>query len=215
MKIVNVAASAACFCMLVLSAEPSFAGALDKPAIAKTVKSKPVEAKAKKPTADDLSRQRYASRMKKTDGVDRTISTGSIKPVARTTGYAASSVSAPAYSGIINTYARQYGVPSELAHAVIRIESNFNPRARGSAGEIGLMQIKPGTARMMGYTGSTRGLYDPETNIRFGMKYLAMAHQLSGGVTCGTILKYNAGHAARRMNPVSKRYCGTVQAMLD
>ena len=58
------------------------------------------------------------------------------------------------------------------------------------------------------------GLYDPETNIRFGMKYLAMAHELGGGTTCGTILKYNAGHGARRMNPVSQAYCGKVQRLL-
>ena len=42
-----------------------------------------------------------------------------------------------------------------------------------------------------------------------------MAHDLSGGTTCGTILKYNAGHGAKRMNPVSKRYCGKVQSIID
>jgi soluble lytic murein transglycosylase-like protein len=95
------------------------------------------------------------------------------------------------------------------------VESNYNPNARGSAGEVGLMQIKPTSARMMGYTGTKKGLFDPETNIKFGMKYLATAHQLGGGETCNTILKYNAGHAAKRMNPVSKVYCGKVLAMLD
>lgn len=119
------------------------------------------------------------------------------------------------YSQLINKYAEAYGVPVELATAVVSIESNFNPNARGSAGEIGLMQIKPATARMMGYSGSPKGLFDPETNIKFGMKYLATAHQLGGGKTCDTILKYNAGHAATRMNPVSQTYCGKVLALLD
>lgn len=119
------------------------------------------------------------------------------------------------YSALISKYAKAYGVPVNLAHAVVRVESNFNPKARGSAGEIGLMQIKPATARMMGYKGSAKDLYDPETNIMFGMKYLAAAHDLGGGETCGTILKYNAGHGAKRMNPVSKRYCGKVQAFLS
>ena len=77
------------------------------------------------------------------------------------------------------------------------------------------MQIKPATARMMGYRGSNKGLFDPEVNIRFGMKYLAAAHELGGGETCQTILKYNAGHGAKRMNPISKRYCGKVMALLD
>ncbi len=119
------------------------------------------------------------------------------------------------YSPIITKYAKAYGVPVELAHAVVKVESNFNPKARGSAGEVGLMQIKPATARMMGYKGSVKALYNPETNIEFGMKYLAAAHELGGGETCGTILKYNAGHGAKRMNPVSKRYCGKVMALLE
>lgn len=119
------------------------------------------------------------------------------------------------YGLLIGKYAQQFGVPVGLARAVVKIESNYNPKARGSAGEIGLMQIKPATARMMGYRGSNKGLFDPEVNIRFGMKYLAAAHELGGGETCQTILKYNAGHGAKRMNPISKRYCGKVMALLD
>lgn len=118
------------------------------------------------------------------------------------------------YSAIIAQYAASYGVPVSLAYAVIQVESNYRPDARGSAGEIGLMQIKPATARMMGYSGSTQGLFHPETNIKFGMKYLAKAHKLGGGTTCGTILKYNAGHAAKRMNPVSSAYCSKVKRFL-
>jgi soluble lytic murein transglycosylase-like protein len=156
------------------------------------------------------------------------VETISLKTVSRSTGYAtpqaaASAVIAPnvsiaaanPYASIIAKYATQNAVPVELATAVVQIESNFNPRMRGSAGEIGLMQVKPATARMMGYTGSVKGLYDPDTNIRIGMKYLAMAQQLGGGPTCNTILKYNAGHAATRMNPISQRYCGKVLALLD
>ncbi|RUM99796.1 lytic transglycosylase domain-containing protein [Pseudaminobacter arsenicus] len=116
----------------------------------------------------------------------------------------------PRYGKLVAQYAASYGVPVSLAHAVIRVESNYRADARGSAGEIGLMQIKPSTARMMGYSGGSKGLFDPETNIKYGMKYLAKAHSLGGGTTCGTILKYNAGHAAKRMNPVSSAYCGKV-----
>jgi soluble lytic murein transglycosylase-like protein len=138
-----------------------------------------------------------------------------LKDISRDAGYpTAPAFSKSPYGSIISKYAKQYGVPVELAHAVVRIESNFNPKARGSAGEIGLMQIKPATARSMGYSGSKKGLYDPETNIRYGMKYLSMAHELGGGETCGTILRYNAGHGAKRMNPVSKRYCGKVLALI-
>jgi soluble lytic murein transglycosylase-like protein len=154
------------------------------------------------------------------------IESRSIKTVTRSVGYArqenpaeTSNANAPSaggnrYAEIISKYAKQNGVEVALATAVIQIESSFNPRMRGSHGEVGLMQVKPATARMMGYSGSTKGLFDPETNIRIGMKYLALAQTLGGGPTCNTILKYNAGHGATRMNPISKRYCGKVLALL-
>ena len=118
------------------------------------------------------------------------------------------------YPYLINRYARQHGVPSDLAHAIVRVESNFNPKARGRTGEVGLMQIKLATARLMGYRGSRKGLYDPEINIKYGMKYLGGAHKLSGGDTCGTVLCYNVGHGAKRMNRISSRYCKKVQKII-
>ena len=142
---------------------------------------------------------------------------GSKKVLAKATAGAKAVVAGKAaaaaggYDTIIARYASAYNVPVSLAHAVIKIESNYRSTARGSAGEIGLMQIKPATARMMGYSGSAKGLFDPDTNIRYGMKYLAKARELGGGSTCGTILKYNAGHAARRMNKISAAYCSKVK----
>ncbi|MEM5495349.1 transglycosylase SLT domain-containing protein [Hoeflea sp. AS16] len=142
-------------------------------------------------------------------GTTGSISNGKIKSSSMSFGY-----SKRPYGKLISSYAKKNGVPEALAHAVISVESNYRPKARGAAGEVGLMQIKPATARMMGYRGSTKGLYNPETNIKYGMLYLAKAHQLGGGTTCGTILKYNAGHGAKRMNPVSKRYCGKVSRLM-
>lgn len=118
------------------------------------------------------------------------------------------------YDAMITAEARKHGLPADLAHAIVRVESNYNPRARGRAGEIGLMQIKPQTARGVGFRGSAKALYDPKTNITYGMKYLAGAHKRAGGDLCGTILRYNAGHFAKRMNPVSRRYCGKVKQLL-
>lgn len=117
------------------------------------------------------------------------------------------------YHAIIHRYATSYGVPVALAHAIVNVESNYRASARGKAGEIGLMQIKPATARLMGYSGSTKGLFNPETNIKYGMLYLAKAHKLGGGSLCKTILKYNAGHAAKRMNPISAAYCTKVKRL--
>lgn len=115
---------------------------------------------------------------------------------------------------LIAKHAKANGVPLSLAQVVVQIESRYNPRARGRAGEIGLMQIKPATARGMGYRGSVQGLYDPDTNLAWGMKYLAKARELGGGSICGTVLRYNAGHYAKRMNPTSSRYCAQVKTML-
>jgi soluble lytic murein transglycosylase-like protein len=118
------------------------------------------------------------------------------------------------YADIVARHAQRLGVSEALAHAVIRVESNYRSNARGRAGEIGLMQIKPATARGIGFSGNAQALYDPETNIRYGMKYLAQAQQLAGGDLCGTILRYNAGHGARRMNPISANYCRKVQRIM-
>jgi soluble lytic murein transglycosylase-like protein len=110
--------------------------------------------------------------------------------------------------------AKKHGVPADLAVAVVTIESRWNHKARGRAGEVGLMQIKPQTARGIGYKGSVKALYNPETNLTWGMKYLAEAHRRADGNLCGTILRYNAGIYAKRMNPISARYCGKVKRML-
>ncbi len=119
------------------------------------------------------------------------------------------------YDKIIAKYANSYGVPVNLAHAVISIESNYRPGIRGKAGEIGLMQVKLQTARGLGYRGSAKGLFNPDTNIRYGMAYLGGARKLGGKSVCGTILRYNAGHYAKRMNPTSAKYCAKVKAQMN
>ncbi|MBN9057658.1 MAG: transglycosylase SLT domain-containing protein, partial [Rhizobiales bacterium] len=112
------------------------------------------------------------------------------------------------------THAAANNVPLSLAHAVITVESNYKPNMTGSVGEIGLMQVRLQTARGMGYKGSAKALYDPATNIRYGMMYLGQARKLAGGDLCGTILKYNGGHGATRMTKGPLRYCGKVQQIM-
>lgn len=170
-------------------------------AVAATKAGKTAHVAKKAPKARSLKKKRHKMAVN-APGVDP-MRTASIAPSA--------SSDTGRYTAIVARYAASYGVPVSLAKAVIRVESNYQPHVTGSAGEVGLMQIKPSTARMLGYAGSVKGLYDPETNIKYGMKYLAMARELGGGTTCGTILKYNAGHAARRMNPVSSAYCQKVK----
>ena len=112
------------------------------------------------------------------------------------------------FSSLIAAHAKSNGIPLALAHAVVAIESRYNARATGSAGEIGLMQIKLRTARGVGFRGTAKELYDPETNLRYGMKYLGLAQKLAGGDLCSTIMKYNGGHAMKRPTRGTRAYCG-------
>lgn len=114
---------------------------------------------------------------------------------------------------LIRRHAAANGVPVALAEAVVRIESRYNPRAM-NGGALGLMQIKHQTARGLGYAGSASGLLDPDTNLRFGMKYLAQAYRLSGGDTCATVMRYQSGHYAKRFSAANRAYCGKARAIM-
>lgn len=111
-------------------------------------------------------------------------------------------------------HARENGVPVALAVAVVRIESNFNPKLKGGCNCLGLMQIMPSTARSIGYSGPPQGLYDPETNLRFGMKYLGQAHKMAKGDTCRTVLKYQAGHRQEKMTTHAQNYCNKAKGIM-
>jgi soluble lytic murein transglycosylase-like protein len=78
---------------------------------------------------------------------------------------------APAEIRALIDYNNSYGFDPNRVMQMVYVESRYNPSARGAAGEIGLMQIKPSTARDMGFDPDT--LTDPATNIACGMKYLA------------------------------------------
>ncbi len=82
------------------------------------------------------------------------------------------------YQQIVNKYAKEYGVDSSLVAGVILAESKFLPTACSNRGAIGLMQIMPDTgawiAKHVGDKDYTKEqLYNPDTNIRFGVWYLS------------------------------------------
>jgi soluble lytic murein transglycosylase-like protein len=85
------------------------------------------------------------------------------------------------------------GVPASLVARVIKRESGGNPRAV-HAGNYGLMQIRLGTARAMGYTGSAAGLLDPQTNMTYAVRYLAGAYQAAGGNENRAVALYASGY---------------------
>ncbi|WP_406854323.1 lytic transglycosylase domain-containing protein [Alsobacter sp. KACC 23698] len=115
--------------------------------------------------------------------------------------------------GLIAKHAAANGIPFALADAVVRIESRYNPGA-SNGGAVGLMQIKPQTARGLGYSGGAAGLKNAETNLTYGMKYLAQAYRMSGGNTCATVMRYQSGHYAQRINAANRAYCGKARAIM-
>jgi soluble lytic murein transglycosylase-like protein len=106
------------------------------------------------------------------------------------------------YDKLIAAHAAANGVPESLVHRVITRESRYNPRLIGRCGCLGLMQIKLGTARSLGYEGTAQGLLDPETNLIYGVKYLAGAYRTAGGNADRAVAYYAAGYyyAAKRQH---------------
>jgi hypothetical protein len=97
---------------------------------------------------------------------------------------------------MIARHAAANGVPVSLVRRVIRRESRYNPRAV-SRGNYGLMQIRLGTARAMGYRGSAAGLLDPDTNMRYAVRYLAGAYHAAGGNEARAQAYYQSGYYGR------------------
>lgn len=104
------------------------------------------------------------------------------------------------YEALIAAHARANNVPEDLVHRVIVRESRYRPGMVGRGGAIGLMQIKLATARGLGYTGDAAGLRDPETNLAFGVKYLAGAWRAANSDHARAMHYYASGyyHAAKR-----------------
>jgi soluble lytic murein transglycosylase-like protein len=80
--------------------------------------------------------------------------------------------------------------------------------------EIGLMQILPSTARMLGFSGTNADLAVPATNIHYGVTYLAQAWRLAGADLCTAVMKYRAGHGETRFSFLSVNYCLAVRGKL-
>ena len=86
---------------------------------------------------------------------------------------------------------RVHAVPEPLVRAVIQQESSFNPRAYSKSGAIGLMQVMPFNAPLVGLR--ERDLWDPAKNILAGVRLLAVLLKYYRGDVISVLVAYNAG----------------------
>ena len=99
-------------------------------------------------------------------------------------------------AGDIVDVAQAEGIDPELAFRLVKLESDFNVRATSPVGAVGLTQVMPATARYF-VKGITRDrLYDPQTNLRVGFRYLrGLVNEYDGDVKLA-LLVYNRGPVA-------------------
>lgn len=104
-----------------------------------------------------------------------------------------------------------YGFDPVFVLAVIQTESQFNPLAIGSVGEIGLMQIRPETAEWMSrkaglpWTGA-ESLKNPVMNVKIGIAYMSWLRQQMGPNSVKYVSAYNMGpKAVRRLYAQKQR----------
>jgi soluble lytic murein transglycosylase-like protein len=120
--------------------------------------------------------------------------------------YAKTTKDTSSVRAIVRSEAARQGVPVSLAMSIANHESGFRCSAVGRHGERGVMQIKPSTARGIGYNGSARGLNDCSTGVYWGMKYLKMAYVKARGDIKRAAFLFNAGLGAKSRNPGHKPY---------
>ncbi len=119
------------------------------------------------------------------------------------------------FSELIRGAATRYGVDASLVHAVIRAESNYEPRARSRRGARGLMQLMPATLRAY----QVHDAYDPRANIEAGTRHLRTL--LDRLPLAEALAAYNAGAGAVARHggvppfPETRSYIARVLGALD
>ena len=102
-----------------------------------------------------------------------------------------------AFDNHVAAAARAHNVDPLLLHAVIKQESGYRAQVVSHAGARGLMQVMPGTGRMMGVR-NAQALFDPNVNIGAGAKLLSQLWRRFDGNIDLVLAAYNAGEGAVR-----------------
>jgi len=84
------------------------------------------------------------------------------------------------------------GVDPALVAAIVEVESGFNPAALSHKGAVGLMQVLPETATLVGVAGH----HEPQANLKAGCRYLRLLFEDFGGDVELVLAAYNAGPGA-------------------
>ena len=95
------------------------------------------------------------------------------------------------FNELFEEVARTYNLDPKLLHAIAKVESNYNPRAVSPKGALGVMQLIPSTARLVGVSDP----FDPRENIQGGARYLRYLLDKFGDLTLA-LAAYNAGPKA-------------------
>jgi len=101
----------------------------------------------------------------------------------------------------------QHNIDPKIVASVIQTESSWNPEAKGSSGEVGLMQLMPDTARFF----SVKDRTDPIENVKGGIKFLAYCKEKTGKAY---LRCYNAGEFKTEL-PTAKLYEKKVLALAN
>jgi soluble lytic murein transglycosylase-like protein len=96
----------------------------------------------------------------------------------------------------IDAAAARHHVDPNLVRALVKVESNFNPRARSNKGAMGLMQLMPATARMY----DVQNPFDAAQNVDAGVRHLKGLLENFGGNVSLSLAAYNAGQGAVERN---------------